>query len=226
MIGRDAGLRARSSARTQDGSPVDLTPCGDRPRYTRAGDYNRHRGSRPRRRPHALPPARGVQDRGRGLQQRIPHDRDCDFRNRNFELEFFNGNAQIFRNELAALVLEHADVPGDRSCDVFEDDVVGRPRVLQPAGRVEHGQVLLRGAAALRQREGLPRRGAASNRNKVLAGGNERFGRRDFIWHSGGELMLRYAQRNVFGSLVRLRGGRHENQLGSRVHLDRRRRRS
>ena len=39
----------------------------------------------------------------------------------------------------------------------------------------------------------------ATNRNHVLAGGNERFGRRDFIWHSGGEAVLRYARRNVFG---------------------------
>jgi hypothetical protein len=39
----------------------------------------------------------------------------------------------------------------------------------------------------------------APNSNRVEAGGNERFGRRDFIWHSGGELALRYAKRNVFG---------------------------
>ena len=37
------------------------------------------------------------------------------------------------------------------------------------------------------------------NRNKLEAGGNARFGRRDFLWHSGGELALRYAKRNVFG---------------------------
>ena len=37
------------------------------------------------------------------------------------------------------------------------------------------------------------------NSNRVEAGGNGRFGRRDFIWHSGGELALRYAKRNVFG---------------------------
>jgi hypothetical protein len=40
---------------------------------------------------------------------------------------------------------------------------------------------------------------AGPNRNHVKAGGSDRFGRRDFLWHSGGELMLRYAKRNVFG---------------------------
>ena len=29
-----------------------------------------------------------------------------------------------------------------------------------------------------------------TNRNHVRAGGNERFGRRDFLWHSGGEAVL------------------------------------
>jgi hypothetical protein len=37
------------------------------------------------------------------------------------------------------------------------------------------------------------------NSPRLEAAGNGRFGRRDFIWHSGGELMLRYAKRNVFG---------------------------
>ena len=36
-------------------------------------------------------------------------------------------------------------------------------------------------------------------RNSVLAGGNSRYGRRDFIWHGGGDLVLRYEKRNVLG---------------------------
>ncbi|NIW37438.1 MAG: hypothetical protein GWN32_13240 [Gemmatimonadetes bacterium] len=39
----------------------------------------------------------------------------------------------------------------------------------------------------------------ATNRNHVRAGGNARFGRRDFLWHSGGEAVLRYDRRNVLG---------------------------
>jgi hypothetical protein len=40
---------------------------------------------------------------------------------------------------------------------------------------------------------------AGVTRNSVRAGGNSRFGRRTFVWHSGGEIALRYEKRNVFG---------------------------
>ncbi len=36
-------------------------------------------------------------------------------------------------------------------------------------------------------------------RNSVLAGGSALYGRRDFIWHGGGDLLLRYDKRNVLG---------------------------
>jgi len=36
-------------------------------------------------------------------------------------------------------------------------------------------------------------------RNTVRAGGNRGFGRRDFVWHSGAEGVLRYERRNVLG---------------------------
>jgi len=36
-------------------------------------------------------------------------------------------------------------------------------------------------------------------RASVLAGGNGRYGRRDFTWHGGGDLALRYQKRNVLG---------------------------
>jgi hypothetical protein len=38
-----------------------------------------------------------------------------------------------------------------------------------------------------------------AQRNVVVAGGNGFFGRRDFIWHGGGDLVLRYEKRNVLG---------------------------
>jgi hypothetical protein len=40
---------------------------------------------------------------------------------------------------------------------------------------------------------------AGLQRNDVRAGGTDQFGRLDFVWHSGGELTLEYARRNVFG---------------------------
>lgn len=36
-------------------------------------------------------------------------------------------------------------------------------------------------------------------RPDLRAGGNARFGRRDFLWHSGGPLVLEFPRRNVFG---------------------------
>jgi hypothetical protein len=38
-----------------------------------------------------------------------------------------------------------------------------------------------------------------ARRDSIRAGGNGRFGRRDFIWHGGGNLALRYEKRNVLG---------------------------
>jgi hypothetical protein len=38
-----------------------------------------------------------------------------------------------------------------------------------------------------------------TRRASLRAGGNGRFGRRDFIWHGGGDLALRYEKRNVLG---------------------------
>ena len=40
---------------------------------------------------------------------------------------------------------------------------------------------------------------SGAQRNSIRAGGNGEFGRRDFVWHSGGEGVLRYQKRNVFG---------------------------
>jgi hypothetical protein len=40
---------------------------------------------------------------------------------------------------------------------------------------------------------------SGEQRNSVRAGGNGTFGRRDFVWQSGGEGVLRYQKRNVFG---------------------------
>ncbi len=36
-------------------------------------------------------------------------------------------------------------------------------------------------------------------RNTAMAGGNGRFGRRDFVWHGGRDIVLRYQKRNILG---------------------------
>ena len=38
-----------------------------------------------------------------------------------------------------------------------------------------------------------------ARRNSIRAGGNGQYGRRDFIWHGGGDMLLRYDKRNVLG---------------------------
>jgi hypothetical protein len=40
---------------------------------------------------------------------------------------------------------------------------------------------------------------SGATRSSIRAGGNGRFGRRDFIWHGGGDLAIRYEKRNVLG---------------------------
>jgi hypothetical protein len=40
---------------------------------------------------------------------------------------------------------------------------------------------------------------AGNTARTILAGGNESYGRRTFLWHSGGEVVLRYQRRNVLG---------------------------
>ncbi len=40
---------------------------------------------------------------------------------------------------------------------------------------------------------------AGVQRPEAIAGGNGRFGRRDFVWNSGGEAVIKYRQRNVLG---------------------------
>ena len=40
---------------------------------------------------------------------------------------------------------------------------------------------------------------SGAQRNAVRAGGSRQFGRRDFVWQSGGEGVLQYQKRNVFG---------------------------
>ena len=41
--------------------------------------------------------------------------------------------------------------------------------------------------------------GAGASRKSVLAGGNGVYGRRDFAWHSSGELLLTFEKRNILG---------------------------
>jgi len=136
--------------------------------------------------------------------------RTCNFQTRNFDVEFEAGTAQIFRSEMAAFswnMMLFLVAAG--SCDVKERAIgppVGSPPNTAPTDPAcfypgDPWRPDSCGFAAPQYCDSV--KGflgvAGPNRNRLEAGGNARFGRRDFIWHSGGELALRYAKRNVFG---------------------------
>jgi hypothetical protein len=122
----------------------------------------------------------------------------CDFRFRTYEQDFLAGNAQVFRSEMAALSWNFLNFLVITSCNVLSGDDLADgdcfdPTVPWAMGRCSFSQPYrcgnVKGFLSV----------AGVRRNDTRAGGNGRFGRRDFIWHSGGELALRYARRNVFG---------------------------
>ncbi len=191
----------------QDGSPVDLTSCGDPTKsYTRTGNYNNTATPTTNGAGTLFHPLAGCKSEAE-VYSSNPLVRECDFRNRNFELEFYNAQvtkdpnlpmAQIFNSELAALSFNMMQFLVTASCDVFEDDVVGDPECFNPQDAWNPAKCSFAAPQFCGNVKGFL--GVAGpNRNKVKAGGNQNFGRRDFVWDSGGELALRYAKRNVFG---------------------------
>jgi hypothetical protein len=142
---------------------------------------------------------------------------------RDFDSEFLGlvpgRTAQIFRNELAALSwnllmsLVATSVPPDKvaggvgpNCDPttgpkepdgcsdrpprFDEFDVNDPERLD--GCSFRKPFLCKNAGNILATSG-------AKRNTIRAGGNGRYGRRDFQWHSGGVATLRYDRRNVLG---------------------------
>src|SRR5262245_56458742 len=137
--------------------------------------------------------------------------RRCNFTTRNFESEFLAGTSQIFSNEMAVfswnflMFLVIASCDSARGGDDLSDPDCFDPR---PPG-IQDGQPIGNAAWApdrcslaapqfCRNVKGFLSV-AGLERNDVRAGGTRQFGRLDFVWHSGGELVLEYARRNVFG---------------------------
>jgi hypothetical protein len=123
----------------------------------------------------------------------------CLFQNRDFNAEFGAGTAQIFRNEMAAFswnLMMFLITAG--SCDQDERAIQDDPACFFPNNAWSPDKC---GFAAPHLCDSV--RGflgvGGPNSPKRVAGGNKQFGRRDFLWHSGGELALRYPKRNVFG---------------------------
>jgi hypothetical protein len=143
---------------------------------------------------------------------------------RNLVNEFFTtGTAQLFQNELAAFSWNFLMFLTLTSCNIASFDLngndhrlttTGGPRDLGPANNApgstgdpqcfDPRAPYTAGRCSISSPEYCTNvkgflTAAGVTRNTALAGGNSRFGRRTFIWHSGGELTLQYQQRNVLG---------------------------
>jgi len=139
-----------------------------------------------------------------------------EWMNRDLVDEFFAGTAQMFQSELAAFSHNFMMFLVITSCDARTRDLDGNDhRRILPNGSVQTtfaedpecfnastpfqpGRCSFSSPQFCTNVKGFF--GAAGvRRNTVEAAGNGRFGRRTFIWHSGGEVVLRYDQRNVLG---------------------------
>ena len=132
--------------------------------------------------------------------------------NRDLVEEFFAGTAQLFQNELAAVSWNFLMFLAISSCDLSSPDLdgqtheddLGRPtfagdsECFLPSEPYRAGRCSLSNPNLCRNVKSFFA-AAGVGRNTVRAAGNPRFGRRTFIWHSGGEAVLRYDRRNVLG---------------------------
>ncbi|HEX5065091.1 MAG TPA: DUF1302 family protein [Myxococcota bacterium] len=148
---------------------------------------------------------------------------DCSYwMHRNLVNELFNGTAQLFQNELAAFSWNFLMFLTLTSCNITSFDLdgndhrvqnggprdlgpspnvpgsTGDPGCFDPSNAYTAGRCSIASPMYCSNVKGFFS-AAGVTRNTALAGGNSRFGRRTFIWQSGGELTLEYQQRNVLG---------------------------
>lgn len=120
---------------------------------------------------------------------------------RDYDAEFLAGTAQIFQNELAAVSWNFAMGLVVTSACTDEEGRLTDPECFDG----EHPWVLNKCSFNQPQyckkvKEFFDSGGV--QRNTLRAGGNSRFGRRTFLWHSGSEVVQTYDRRNVFGFAV------------------------
>lgn len=123
----------------------------------------------------------------------------CQTLFRDYENDFLAGNAQVFRNELAAVSFNLQTFLTISSCNSSSGgDDLSVQECFDPERPWAAGRCSFSAPHYCRNVKGFL--GVAGlGRNDARAGGNPNFGRRDFIWHSGGEVILDYQRRNVFG---------------------------
>ena len=132
-----------------------------------------------------------------------------EWANRDLVAELFKGTAQLFQNELAAFSYNFLAFLAISSCDRRSVDLDGKdhqsdealaadPECFLPTAPYQPGRCSLSTPQLCSNVKNFLA-AVGVTRNTVRAAGNERFGRRTFIWHSGGEVVLRYDQHNVLG---------------------------
>jgi hypothetical protein len=132
-----------------------------------------------------------------------------EWANRDLVAELFQGTAQLFQNELAAFSYNFLNFLAISSCDLRTKDLDGKdhsapgalaadPECFLPSAPYQPGRCSLATPQLCANVKSFLA-AVGVTRNTVRAAGNERFGRRTFIWHSGGEVVLRYDQHNVLG---------------------------
>ncbi|HKA13698.1 MAG TPA: DUF1302 family protein [Myxococcota bacterium] len=132
-----------------------------------------------------------------------------EWANRDLVAELFAGTAQLFQNELAAFSDNFLAFLAISSCDLRSKDLDGKdhnaegalaadPECFLPTAPYQPGRCSLSTPQLCKNVKNFLA-AVGVTRNTVRAAGNERFGRRTFIWHSGGEVVLRYDQHNVLG---------------------------
>jgi len=132
-----------------------------------------------------------------GVGVLFPGDEPRDFEEA-FFIEDINLQSQIFRSELAAFSWNFMMFLVQASCDKDFENIQTDPECFNPQDQFAFGKCSYANPQLCTNVKGFF--GAAGvQRNTVRAGGNEKFGRRVFLWHSGGELNLRYDRRNVMG---------------------------
>jgi len=188
--------------RYPDGSPVDLSPCVAGPGAIIRTLYHPFAGC--------------LSD----SELSMP-GASCDVSERDYDAEFLGlvpgRSAQVFRSEMAALswnfmmVLVGASTPPDK--------LGGGPAPCDPAGPKEPDGCSDRAPRFDEFDANDPERvdgcsfrkpflcknvhaflmATAAGRNTLRAGGNPRYGRRDFAWHGGASVALDHVRRNVLG---------------------------
>ncbi len=147
-----------------------------------------------------------------------------EWANRDLVAELFAGTAQLFQNELAAFSHNFLAFLAITSCDLRSKDLDGNdhqadgalaadPECFLPTAPYQPGRCSL-SAPQLCANVKSFLAAVGVTRNTVRAAGNERFGRRTFIWHSGGEVVLRYDRHNVLGGAIDFAEDRTQTSWG------------